>query len=200
MVYIERNKQDALQNATAAIFGYNGTHFRIEVIKGDTFTMGDTSWSGGSRKSYAIFEIATMREARLPNFHPMFDGQVVPNKVNVQPGYLIVQHDIFCGKDMGITYHAHPEDYKVFELPPTIELTQAEMVVLKVTKELKSFGRKDEARRYKVTAAIFEKAKNSLIAKGLLAKNGSITVQGRNVEGTVKVPYYYSLPEDWNPQ
>ena len=199
MIYIEKNPNDPILNAICNAIGYNGTKFRVEVIPGDTFKMHDTSWSGGSRTSYALFNIEKMATAILPNFHPVFDGQIIPNEIRVEPGYVVVQHDIFCGKDMGLTLHVHSDNYKVFELPIVSDLTQSEQVVLHVTKCLKSFARREEAKRYKVSVPMFEFAKNSLIAKGLLAANGAITVKGKNVEGTVKLPSYWNLGADWQP-
>jgi hypothetical protein len=199
MIYLQKDSNDPLLNAICQSIGYNGTKFRVEVIKDTIFHMHDTSWSDGSRTSYALFNIDKMATAILPNFHPVFDGQVIPNKIEVAPGYIVVEHSIFRGKDMGITLHVHSDNYKVFELPIVAELSQSEQVVLSGTKCLKAFCRKDEAARYKVTAKMYENAKNNLIAKGYLSKNGAITISGKNVAETIKLPQYYNLGADWQP-
>lgn len=199
-MYIELKRDDELLASLCATMGYVGRTLQVKPMPEGSFEMGDTSWSGGSRKSYAILEIATMKAANLPNFHRGFDGDVVPNRLFTQPGYIIIEHNMFCGNDMGLVFWVHADDFKTFALPPHVELTQAEEVVLSCTKSYISSYRRQKAAEYRVTLAIWDKAKATLIAKGLLNSQGALTINGKNLAAAIKLPNEFHLPEDWKPE
>lgn len=84
------------------------------------------------------------------------------------------------------TLYVHP-DAMVKMLPePATDLTALEKAVLFVTRSLKSFARKEEADSYGISGRDYDSAKKSLIEKGLLKKNGSITPNGKNAISDVK--------------
>jgi len=83
---------------------YKGRKFRIEFTK--TVTFHDTNWGGGTRNYYA----AVTADGRAGNMHvpapwvnPV-EGKTVP----LPPDVLLVEHAIFCGKDLGIRIYANP--------------------------------------------------------------------------------------------
>ena len=78
------------------------------------------------------------------------------------------------------TLYAHPDDVAKM-LPPPEELTRDEKIVLAATATYISSARLQEAQYYTdITHERYQSAKQSLITKKLLKKNGAITTKGRN--------------------
>jgi len=115
-------------------------------------------------------------------------------EVVVVPGFVIVEHSIFCGKDMGLTFYVNPADI-VKLLPAPVELTLAEEFVLTATRHYKSsyMGRDrfemaidhpaDLGPRFNellMNRAEWNIVKDDLIARKLLNRAGAITNAGRN--------------------
>jgi len=189
-MFMKRDKSDDLQNAACNIFGYNGTKLKAELAKDNIVQLTDMYWHGGTKSFYAIIELATMNSVPLPSFHPMFDGQVLPDKVELKPGYVLVRHIKFCGSDLGLEFIVHADDWKNYELPVPTELNRDQKVVLLCTKCYISSYRREEAKRYGIKD--FDAIKSELIAKGLLSKIGALTVEGKNVASTLGDIYSYS--------
>lgn len=94
--------------AKAAFPGYKGRKFRVEVTAKPRAYQ--NYWDEGSREYIKAVNLAT-GEAFEPSlksqnpFHPRAHVEVAPI-----PGAAIVCHDIFCGKDVGLTVYVHPND------------------------------------------------------------------------------------------
>ena len=72
-------------------------------------------WSEGSRDYFVAVDLRTMRTIAVPQNGTPFDGgPLSPNGVIPPVGYAIVEHSIFCGKDVGITIHVHPDSMPRF--------------------------------------------------------------------------------------
>lgn len=173
---------------------YTGRKFRAEVCETYTVPMDAGLWSGGTRETFHIVRLAD--GAKLPvvehNASPWSGRQDVP--VKIEPGFVLVRHSMFCGRDMGLTFHVHPAD-AVKMLPEPVELSAHERLVLEATGRFKaSYNGQD---RYQMAAAEYawrpaetrlpfpsraewDAAKASLVAKGLLNRAGAITVAGKN--------------------
>lgn len=164
---------------------YAGKKYKLVVREGP---MSLTSyWDGGSRDYYQIIQLADGEHVAVrengSGFVPSLPELPVPC-----PGYAVVEHSIFCGKDAGLTLYVHP-DNAVKMLPAKAEMSWAEMVVLVATRSLKSsYGgrtRFDEAKSDTgITLAEWDAAKASLIARGMLNKAGAITTEGKNAAGS----------------
>ena len=78
---------------------------KISVVFADTITFWDTNWHGGTRNVYKAVA-SDGRVAKLDVPAPwvnVIEGQSswVPRDA------VVVEHSIFCGKDLGLTIHAH---------------------------------------------------------------------------------------------
>lgn len=143
-------------------------------------------WSGGSRNFYVIVRLSDMKVMSIPQ-QSMFDPQINGIEAFVIPqGYVVVEHCIFCGKDMGLTVNARTDGIKLIaEQAP--ELTRAEIMVLVATKALKSsYGgvsdyRAHELRRKGLTMKQVDDARRHLRELKLLDARNAITNAGRNV-------------------
>jgi hypothetical protein len=121
-------------------------------------------------------------------------GDRKDRKIDLKPGYLVICHTIFCGKDLGLTFFVHPDNAAKLLPAPAAELTRAEKLVLEASCSLKaSYMGRDryemmrENARYSAdgiaqfpTRAEWDQAKTDLIGKGLLNKAGAVTVAGKN--------------------
>jgi hypothetical protein len=162
---------------------YSGRKYRFQA--GETVSLTDGYWDGGTRSTYVAVNLSTRTASAAGDLYDV-SAKGAP-VVTLQPGVAIVEHSIFCGKDMGITFHVHPEDAPKL-LPDTGEATEDEQIVLAFTSSLKNtYGGRtnirftEAARRYGITQDCWNAAQDSLRSRKLLNKAGSITPQGRNV-------------------
>lgn len=142
-------------------------------------------WDGGSRNYFVVLRLDDNIALKVPQNGTMFDGLKF-EKFVIPPGYLVVEHSIFMGKDYGITFHINPETSLGF-LPKAHSLTSDERTVLKYTMSHKNTYAGETNVRYReanremgITAEEWEYAKITCIAKGLITRGNAITNSGRN--------------------
>jgi hypothetical protein len=75
-----------------------------------------TWWNEGSKSEYALFDMADGNLRGVTHtFHPLYDaGITVPPKFALPENHILVEHRIFCGKDVGITIWVRPENAPKF--------------------------------------------------------------------------------------
>ena len=94
---------------------YTGRKFRAEAMPPCLFLIPADAgqWREGSRYSYQLVRLA--------------DGEAcnaVPGSyVQIRPGFVVVCHSIYRGEDVGLTFHAHPDDIAPLLPAPAVELT-----------------------------------------------------------------------------
>ncbi len=168
---------------------YAGKQFKARVCETMTIPMTAGLWEGGSRDTFQVIRLddgATV-DAVQHNAAP-WNAARRDIEVKLVPGIAVVEHTIFCGNDMGLTFYVHPDNAAKL-LPAPVELTAFEQIVLNATAGYKSsYGGRD---RYEMaqgdyrgqaypTRSEWDAAKQSLIGRGMLNKAGAITVSGRN--------------------
>ncbi|MHC4398937.1 MAG: hypothetical protein ACYTG0_04580 [Planctomycetota bacterium] len=165
--------------------GYRGRKFVAEVR--ESVTLDANYWSGGTRYTYRGVDLVTgeILSPECDEYGNPFTHPEAPT-VALEPHKAIVCHKVFCGKDLGLTIHVHPENVAKL-LPMPTELTPSERIVLGYTSSLKaSYGGvsnyrfKEASRETGITLDGWNLAKDSLIGKGLLNRRGAITTKGRN--------------------
>lgn len=170
---------------------YNGKSFSAIVTESVTVPSHAGLWDSGSRDTFDAVHLADGRKVAVSdNVSAPWDdrkSRVIP----LIPGIAVIEHSIFCGKDMGLRFYVHPNDAAAMLPSPAAPLTDIESMVLRATATLKSsYNGKD---RYQMTTDDlrysgkpcpsrdqWNAAKDSLIAAGLLNAAGAITVKGRN--------------------
>jgi len=187
-IYLDPNQVPAYLRG-----GYNGKHLKAIVCDSMVIPMTAGLWDGGSRDTYRGVNLVDGRAMDMPGQQEAPWGNRQEHKITLQPGFAIVEHSIFCGKDMGLTFYVHPSNAAAL-LPAKADLSSLELLVLKATRQYKSsyMGRD----RYEMTredAVSFQRptppfptreewnaAKDALITAGYLNKAGAITNKGRN--------------------
>ena len=188
--YLEPNQ---VPRQLLQVMGYRGCKYQANIT--EILSLSNMQWDGGSRNSYMAINLATGEQKPLSDPRPWPQNMSALPDYPMKSGVVVAQHIIFCGKDLGIRFHVHPDDVTKL-LPDNSDsaLTQQEKVVLAYTQSLKSsYGgiknyRFVEANRKEaITLEQWEQAKTTLIASGHLRKNGAITPTGRNVDTGIRV-------------
>ena len=191
-IYLEPNMVPAALRG-----GYQGKKFKACVCTDMTIPNDAGLWSGGTRDVYSVVRLEdgkSMPATSWQGSHP-YGQQRQDTTVKLEPGIAVVQHSMFCGKDMGLTFYVHPDNAaKLIPAQPTM-LTAHERLVLTATASLKSSyagrDRYENARgEYHCVKALngadyptreqWDLAKHNLIQLGLLNKAAAITPAGRN--------------------
>lgn len=171
---------------------YSGKSFKAIVT--ETMTVPSTAglWDGGSRDHYSAVRLADGAQVAMPGQNEAPWGNRQDVKVTLVSGIAIVEHSIFCGKDMGLTFYLHPVDAAPMLPAPQADLTAVESLVLEYTISRKSsyMGRdryqmavedmRWNSKPIALTRASWDEAKSALIARGYLNKAGAVTTAGRN--------------------
>jgi hypothetical protein len=167
--------------------GYTGRKYAFKAV--EEVQVKSTYWDGGSRSTWTAVKLSTRQVVPLPKFDPpQFGGPQSIPPIPLEQDMAIIEHSIFCGKDMGLTIYIHPSDSPQM-ITETDSATDDEKIVLEFTAALKNtYGgrtniRLGEARRqYGITLERWEAAQGTLKERKLLTKVGSITPSGRNID------------------
>ena len=193
-------KEIALENSQvpAHLRGtYSGRKFSAVVTESVTIPAHAGNWDGGSRDTYKLVNVETGAAMDASdNVSAPWDARK-DRVVNLRPGFAVILHSMFCGKDMGLTFYVHPENAAKLLPAPVAALSDHEKIVLEATCSFKSsYMGKDRyqmalehesavGRQFFPTRGQWDAAKASLIGKGLLNRAGAVTVAGRNARGNV---------------
>lgn len=182
MIHLEPTSE-VKEMAHKAFPSYSGRKFKLDN-SGRPVNM-TSHWDGGSRDYFVVLQLGSGQAKEIPQNGTMFDRVDVKDTV-VPPGFVIIEHTIFCGKDLGITFHVDPETALAF-LPEPTTITNWERAVLRCTAAYKnsyagiSNNRFREAERETgITQAEWDEATETLKTAGLLNKAGAITNAGHN--------------------
>lgn len=178
---------------------YSGRSFKARI--GETMTIPSTAglWEGGSRDTFRFIRITdgAAVDAVKHQLAP-WDGSRRDIPVTLRPGFAVVEHSYFCGKDMGLTFYVHPSDAAPMLPAPDGQLTDTEQKVINATCSYKSsyggrdryemarddyapcWAKPDPAKAPFPTREEWEAAKAALASRGYLNKAGAITPKGRN--------------------
>jgi hypothetical protein len=180
-VYLDKLEGIAAKIAVSAFPGYKGKRFKIATAS--CFSPNLNHWEGGTR-TYQVLISRRGERRQVPECGTMFVGSHGP--IDIPPGFLIIEHSIFCGKDMGLTFLIRPDELDTLALPAPVDLTDDERTVLLYTRSRKSSyaGRDrqqmawDDGKR--ISPETWKVTQDALIAKGLLTKSTAITAKGLN--------------------
>lgn len=193
MIYLDRN--DPRVVALRRFSSYAGTKFAMEYTTSVQFE--GTQWSGGSRNTYTVIRLRDMQIVSIPEAPFLERSELHEKEFNLSVGYVVIQHTMSCGHDLGLTFYVNPDTVEWKELPPASNATREERIVLAATAGLKSSygGIKDlrfheSHERTGISQAEYSAAKESCIRKGWLNKAGAITVTGRNVIGNDRLEQF----------
>lgn len=94
----------------AAFPAYNGRKIRVEKHTNNSL-MTTSYWDGGSRDYFAIVNLQTMRAQQIPGINPMNPPDNWRDTTEIPSNHVIVEHSIFCGKDVGCRIHFRANEF-----------------------------------------------------------------------------------------
>jgi len=174
---------------------YTGSKFKVKVTDSMSIPIDAGLWSSGSKDTYLIIRLADGKAISPPGQSSSpFSGTRQEVPVKLEPGIAVVEHTIFRGKDLGLTFYVHPSDVaKLLPDNSTNDLSDDEKLVLHCIKSFTSSYRKQEfSRLSNKSEKVWNNLLDDLKAKGLVAKNGSITMSGKNAIINYHPPLQYT--------
>lgn len=117
--------------AQRAFPDYSGHTFKVRAAESVTC---NSHWDGGSRSYYVVLQ-GNLAEAISETGTPFTPAAPI---VTLDAQTIVLEHQYFCGRDMGITIHVHPSALpQLLPQPDTANsLTWAQRVVLCATRSL----------------------------------------------------------------
>ncbi len=196
---IHTNDPSVQAIARAGFPSYKGRTFEVEVHADRGFNFPGNYWDDGSRSTYALVRLADKHTTgAIRPSHPVFERKqaaMLNERGCIPPDCAIVEHCISCGKDLGLRVHIHADNAAKL-IPAPVELTFAEKCVLHAASAFKNtYGGQTGIRKSEccskgylnqgpgLTPAEYDAALESLKARGMVRKNGSLTNDGRNAAG-----------------
>lgn len=99
----------------AAFPSYRGRKIKVsEHAKNSVRT--NSYWDGGSRDTFVVVTLATLRARPIAGINPLNPPDNWRDATVIEPGTVIVEHSIFCGKDVGCRIHIREEDKNLFPI------------------------------------------------------------------------------------
>lgn len=158
----------------------------VKISLCETYQVRDY-WDGGSRNECCFLNLVNMQsisssampqEARQEMGNPF---NLPAGTIKMVAGYCVVEHIIFCGKDLGYRIHMHQDNFApMLNAKPTIEISDKHKEILQAYKSLKSGEyRNNELRRLKCSKEDIQALVNNKWLKQ--SSNGAtqITNEGR---------------------
>lgn len=157
----------------------------VKVEVRETYRVSDY-WSGGSRDEAIFVELSTLKSVSAQSLPPECRQQknnpynLAIGEVVISPGYAIVEHVIFQGKDLGYRIYLNRENMMPLLTARPSDLCERDRRILVSYRSLKSGPyRKEALDRLAFTDADLKR----LVLAGLLkqSSNGAtqITIKGR---------------------
>lgn len=89
----------------AAGIEYSGRKFKVEFAT--HIHLHNLNWDGGSKNDYTALRMADVIASKVIERVP-WANHAEGARVELKPGFLVIEHARYCGADLGITIYAHP--------------------------------------------------------------------------------------------
>lgn len=175
------------------LLGYTGRKFKACVT--DSVQPMNMQWSGGTRYRYLAFHPGTGEQREIVDSRPWPHNHGPCPSIDIEPGWIIVQHSTFCGKDSGLTFHVRADMATGLLPAPDVDDEDVAILCLATATLKNSYGeRKDirfteSARATGITRERWDSAMARAKERKLVRGNGAITPAGRNLAESVRGKY-----------
>ncbi len=78
----------------------------VETVEDGVVVLTGTQWEGGSKSNYGLVKLATGERRATPASGWMEKSA----SVTIEPGWVVVETGMFCGKPATMTIHCRPAD------------------------------------------------------------------------------------------
>lgn len=130
---------------------YTGRQFKAIITDSITVPQDAGVWGGGSRDTYRFVELSTGRSIASPcQKTAPWDSTRQEFNAPLPPGIAMVEHTMFCGKDLGLTFYVHPDSAAKLlpDTSATQELTETQKLVLNATANYNGKDRYENSKPY----------------------------------------------------
>lgn len=105
-------KKDVKSIVNATFPGYRGRKIRLVGI--EEVILSNINWEGGSRSQYRACTLDGEPTGDMDAFNAMapWSHNAENARVSIPAGYAVVEHVQFCGKDLGLRIHVHPNSLR----------------------------------------------------------------------------------------
>ena len=103
-------KASDLPHALRSIDGYKGRTFRAEVTTSVLIPDDAGLCSGGTRQRFFAVHLETRAVVDFTPKTAPWSLSRVDQRVELRPGFLVVERSHFLGKDCGLRFYVHPSD------------------------------------------------------------------------------------------
>jgi hypothetical protein len=109
---IKVTKQDVWAIIKATFPDYRGRKIVVKPKSSISVCHADLNWSGGSRYQYRACSLSGQPTGSLDRHNASAPWEKAPGSTSIQIPlrHCIVEHVIFCGKDLGLRIYVRPED------------------------------------------------------------------------------------------
>lgn len=153
----------------------------VEVTLCDSVEIGSMQWDGGTRYQYAIVELATGHVKPIVDVRPWPQNMNPIGRVEIPSGFVVVQTGTFCGKPSSGHVYANVADVTAALPKLTPELPHHLQQTLKAIATYNSKGKERHRQDAGISRLDWDWFVQELVKLGLCNKNGSLTVEGKNV-------------------
>jgi hypothetical protein len=158
---------------------YTGKKFRL--VESDGYTISNY-WNEGSRSYCTVVNLQT-GEQYVPapeTSNPFLT--IAHAQFQIPDNHAVVEHAIIGGKDSGLFIYVNKNNVnKLLSTSLPTELTADEKLCLDATRRYKSsYSGVSRRQQVGMSTPKWEAAKQGLIDKQLMKKNGALTIEGKN--------------------
>jgi hypothetical protein len=186
-IVLEPNDPMAKKLAHASFPDYTGRKFKVQVMPEGASVDVTSYWDGGSREYFVVMNLVTLKSIPVPQNGDPNTKRIAP--VKIHENMCVVQHSIFMGKDMGLTFII--SDKNAAQLLPDsgTNLDKKEKIVLLLLRAYKPAYRRDEARHAGISTTEYDTIVANLKVKQYVNSSGAITPKGRNAISDIRDLY-----------
>lgn len=94
--------------------GYTGRKLKLVTATEVIIPEDANVWDGGSKTSYKAIRLENGAQLTLGDHSAPWDNDRKDMRIIIQPGFVVVMHVIFQGKDLGLTFYTHPDNVAKF--------------------------------------------------------------------------------------
>jgi hypothetical protein len=142
MYTLNINDDQLIKNVCVAAFpGYNGR--KVQINYNCKSVNMRSYWDEGSKSDFVVLRLQDNKALNVPPGHPVFNHISGVDNFSIPENFVVVEHIIFCGKDLGLRIHT-PRTAPLLNDGNNPELTRVQTMVLSWITGLTSAGRKYE--------------------------------------------------------
>jgi len=113
------SKRDVESVTTVAFPEYNGRRFKLEIST--NVMLANLHWDGGTKSVFRAVRLSDNAVAEVLTSSAPWNCKINGSYVELPEGTVIVEHAVFCGKDMGLRIYVNPNNMTKYLPTPEVK-------------------------------------------------------------------------------